>query len=113
LCPRAESGNSGQRSVGDFNISNNGTVAQPIGNALATVIGIGNYGFATMTATVNNSVRGVQAGKTYFQRWANEGACPLRAQVIVHELLHLKVPNHGMVFKALSNVYLADHTGKT
>jgi predicted metal-dependent hydrolase len=33
--------------------------------------------------------------------------------VIVHELLHLKVPNHGMVFKALSNVYLADHTGKT
>jgi hypothetical protein len=68
LCPRAESGNSGQRSVGNFNISNNGTVAQPIGNALATVIGIGNYGFATMTATVNNSVRGVQAGKTYFQR---------------------------------------------
>jgi predicted metal-dependent hydrolase len=33
--------------------------------------------------------------------------------VIVYELLHLKVPNHGMVFKALSNAYLADHTGKT
>jgi predicted metal-dependent hydrolase len=38
---------------------------------------------------------------------------PLRAQVIVHELLYLKVPNHGMVFKALSNAYWADHTGKT
>jgi hypothetical protein len=38
---------------------------------------------------------------------------PLRAQVIVYELLHLNFPNHGMVFKALSNAYLADHTGKT
>jgi predicted metal-dependent hydrolase len=38
---------------------------------------------------------------------------PLRTQAIVHKLLHVKVPNHGMVFKALSNAYLADHTGKT
>ena len=37
----------------------------------------------------------------------------VRAEVIVHELLHLKVPNHGMVFKALLRAYLADHTGKT
>jgi len=37
----------------------------------------------------------------------------VRAQVIVYELLHLNFPNHGMVFKALSNAYLADHTGKT
>lgn len=28
--------------------------------------------------------------------------------VIVHELLHLKVPNHGKVFKALMNLHLPD-----
>ena len=37
----------------------------------------------------------------------------LRAEVIVHELLHLKVPNYGKVFKALLRAYLADHTSKT
>lgn len=26
---------------------------------------------------------------------------PLRREVIVHELLHLKVPNHGPIFRAL------------
>jgi predicted metal-dependent hydrolase len=36
----------------------------------------------------------------------------VRAEVIVHELLHLKVPDHGKVFKALLRPYLADHTGK-
>jgi predicted metal-dependent hydrolase len=36
-----------------------------------------------------------------------------RAEVIVHELLHLKVPNHRKVFKALLRAYLADCTGKT
>jgi len=30
----------------------------------------------------------------------------LRRKVIVHELLHLKVPNHGMLFKELERVYL-------
>lgn len=30
-----------------------------------------------------------------------------RKEVIVHELLHLKVPNHGKLFKALLAVYLA------
>lgn len=30
-----------------------------------------------------------------------------RAEVIVHELLHLKIPNHGKVFKALLQAYLA------
>lgn len=30
-----------------------------------------------------------------------------RREVIVHELLHLKVPNHGKVFKGLLNSYLA------
>ena len=37
----------------------------------------------------------------------------VRAEVIVHELLHLKFPNHGKVFKALLRAYLADHAGKT
>lgn len=30
-----------------------------------------------------------------------------RAQVIVHELLHLKVLNHGPLFRALERAYLA------
>jgi predicted metal-dependent hydrolase len=29
-----------------------------------------------------------------------------RSEVIVHELLHLKVPNHGGLFKALLRAYL-------
>ncbi|WP_298402860.1 M48 family metallopeptidase [uncultured Chloroflexus sp.] len=29
-----------------------------------------------------------------------------RREVIIHELLHLKVPNHGKVFKALLRAYL-------
>ncbi len=28
-----------------------------------------------------------------------------RAKAIVHELLHLRVPNHGKLFRALSNAY--------
>jgi predicted metal-dependent hydrolase len=31
-----------------------------------------------------------------------------RREVIVHELLHLKVPNHGRVFRALQRAYLAE-----
>lgn len=31
-----------------------------------------------------------------------------RAEVIVHELLHLRVPNHGRLFKALLRSYLAE-----
>ncbi len=34
-----------------------------------------------------------------------------RRQVIVEELLHLKVPNHGKLFKALKAAYLAEHEG--
>lgn len=30
-----------------------------------------------------------------------------RRKVIVHELLHLKIPNHGKVFKALLRAHLA------
>lgn len=32
-----------------------------------------------------------------------------RRKVIVHELLHLKVPNHSKLFKALEAMYLDDH----
>ena len=32
-----------------------------------------------------------------------------REYVIVHELLHLKVPNHGKLFKTLLRAYLPDH----
>jgi len=35
---------------------------------------------------------------------------PFRAQVIVHELLHLKVPNHGKVFQALLKAHLPFHS---
>jgi predicted metal-dependent hydrolase len=31
-----------------------------------------------------------------------------RREVIVHELLHLKVPNHGRVFRSLLRAYLAN-----
>jgi len=31
-----------------------------------------------------------------------------RREVIVHELLHLKVPNHGKVFRSLLRAYLAN-----
>lgn len=30
-----------------------------------------------------------------------------RAEVIVHELLHLKIPNHGPLFRSLIRAYLA------
>ena len=32
-----------------------------------------------------------------------------RREAIVHELLHLKVPNHGPLFKALLKAYLVEH----
>jgi len=31
-----------------------------------------------------------------------------RKKIIVHELLHLKYPNHGMMFRALLKAYTAD-----
>jgi hypothetical protein len=34
---------------------------------------------------------------------------PFREYVIVHELLHLKVPNHGRLFKSLLRAYLPDY----
>ena len=32
----------------------------------------------------------------------------LQTYVIVHELLHLKVPNHGKLFQALMNIHLSN-----
>lgn len=32
----------------------------------------------------------------------------VRRRVIVHELLHLKIPNHGALFKALEKAYLQE-----
>lgn len=34
-----------------------------------------------------------------------------RAEVVVHELLHLKVPNHGKLFRALLQAHLGEHWG--
>ena len=42
--------------AGESQYPNNGTAAQPLGNNVGTAIGIGNNGFSTMTATVNNNV---------------------------------------------------------
>jgi len=33
-----------------------------------------------------------------------------RAKAVVHELLHLKIPNHGKLFNALLKSYLAQTT---
>ena len=35
-----------------------------------------------------------------------------RREVIVHELLHLKLPNHGRLFRSLSRAYLAPYPGE-
>lgn len=35
-----------------------------------------------------------------------------RKKVIVHELVHLKVPNHGRLFRALVKAYLGDRSLK-
>lgn len=36
----------------------------------------------------------------------------LRREVIVHELVHLKVPNHGKLFRSLVRAYLGKKTKK-
>ncbi len=35
----------------------------------------------------------------------------VRREVIVHELLHLKIPNHGPLFRALLTTHLANDAG--
>ncbi len=36
-----------------------------------------------------------------------------RSRVIVHELLHLRVPNHGQLFRRLEAAYLESESGGT
>ncbi|MBV8859634.1 MAG: VCBS domain-containing protein, partial [Acidobacteria bacterium] len=49
-------GRAASRSQGNFDISNNGTVANPLTNIAGTVIGVGANGYATVESLVNNNV---------------------------------------------------------
>jgi predicted metal-dependent hydrolase len=53
------------------------------------------------------------AGRLTFNAELLGESAELRKKVIVHELLHLKVPNHGRVLRALLRAYLSsdDMTG--
>jgi predicted metal-dependent hydrolase len=46
------------------------------------------------------------AGRVTFDMGLLAQPAAFRREVIVHELLHLKVPNHGKLFKALLRAYL-------
>lgn len=46
------------------------------------------------------------AGRVTFDAGLLEQPAEFRKEVIVHELLHLKVPNHGKLFKALLKAFL-------
>jgi predicted metal-dependent hydrolase len=46
------------------------------------------------------------AGRVTFDTELLAQPSPFRREVIVHELLHMKVPNHGRLFKALLKAYL-------
>lgn len=48
------------------------------------------------------------AGRVTLDAGLSSQPAEFRNEVIVHELLHLKVPNHGRLFKALLKAYLAD-----
>lgn len=47
------------------------------------------------------------AGRATFDLELLQLPAEFRKEVIVHELLHLKVPNHGKLFKALLKAYMA------
>jgi predicted metal-dependent hydrolase len=49
------------------------------------------------------------AGRVTFDAGLLTQPAAFRREVIVHELLHLKVPNHGMLFKALLRAYLGEY----
>lgn len=48
------------------------------------------------------------AGRVTFNVELLSKPAPFRRRIIVHELLHLKVPNHGRLFNALLKAYLAE-----
>lgn len=45
-------------------------------------------------------------GRLTFETSLLKKPVKIRAEVILHELLHLKYPNHGRMFKALLNTYM-------
>lgn len=45
-------------------------------------------------------------GRVTFNRELLSKPADFRAEIIVHELLHLKIPNHGPLFKAMLRSYL-------
>ena len=47
-------------------------------------------------------------GRLTFNTDLLEEPASFRREVLVHELLHLKVPNHGKVFRSLLRAYLAE-----
>jgi hypothetical protein len=47
-------------------------------------------------------------GRLSFNTEVLSQAAQFRAEVIAHELLHLKVPNHGLLFRALLRAHLAE-----
>jgi len=47
------------------------------------------------------------AGRANFDLGLLKQPADFRKEIIVYELLHLKVPNHGKLFKALLKAYLA------
>ena len=49
-------------------------------------------------------------GRLTFDTELLQQPAPFRSEAIVHELLHLKVPNHGKLFSALMKAYLEDRT---
>jgi len=48
-------------------------------------------------------------GRLTFDQELLRQPAAFRAEAIVHELLHLKVPNHGKLFRALLKAHLAEH----
>ena len=48
------------------------------------------------------------AGRVSFNTELLTAPTKIRRRVIVEELLHLKVPNHGKLFKSLLKAYLGD-----
>ncbi len=46
------------------------------------------------------------AGRVTYDADLLDESADFRKKVIVHELLHLKVPNHGKLFRALLRAYL-------
>jgi len=49
-----------------------------------------------------------KSGRVTFSRRLLSKPADFRKEVIVHELLHLIVPNHGKMFKALERSYLRE-----